>query len=498
MEKNIFEDSLENINMPCIKTQTLEISSLKPRNFQDEIDFLKIKHEREKSLILQEASLKYFQYEARIESLKCLIKRIKLKIDQNSPDIIKYEENLNELVSNFDNKLKIFNDKLNDSEQKYQFEIERSNRLEKTLILIRDQNLKLNNEINLLKMGEPDQKAEFSKKCEEISSLQNTVSELQKSLENSQSENEKKAEKIFTMENLVSEYKKNEEHLRSQIATLESLLRHSKYKVDYDFNCTTLKKSATTSKLTNDLESPNSIKSPHCNNNKKNEKENIKELKTQCNLPLQYKNLQKVLKRKSFENYVPDQNDKLDQLFAHYIKKTRFPLTITKLGIGQYQLGPKRIYASIQNDNLVVRVGGGYMLVEDFLTEFFPANDNKMMSKSQICGNLGTMSCKTLDILPSETNNNMDMPKVMVKRMQPGEKMNERSRSPIGSVNGTHRGKIINESSIISIKSRDGKLLKQVDAKGKITEKRPVAITKKCMISVNSDTKSTPRVYTEE
>jgi hypothetical protein len=41
-----------------------------------------------------------------------------------------------------------------------------------------------------------------------------------------------------------------------------------------------------------------------------------------------------------------------------------------RLGDGQYTYGSKKIFAKIMSEKLVIRVSGGYMLVEEFLKNY--------------------------------------------------------------------------------------------------------------------------------
>jgi len=37
------------------------------------------------------------------------------------------------------------------------------------------------------------------------------------------------------------------------------------------------------------------------------------------------------------------------------------------MGEGSYMFGSRKIFAKIMNDKLVIRVGGGFMLIDEFL-----------------------------------------------------------------------------------------------------------------------------------
>lgn len=45
-------------------------------------------------------------------------------------------------------------------------------------------------------------------------------------------------------------------------------------------------------------------------------------------------------------------------------------LPAKRLGGGYYTLGSKKIYCKILNNRLVVRVGGGYMAIEQFVEQY--------------------------------------------------------------------------------------------------------------------------------
>jgi len=45
-------------------------------------------------------------------------------------------------------------------------------------------------------------------------------------------------------------------------------------------------------------------------------------------------------------------------------------LPITRIGGGFYMFGTKKIFAKVMNDKLVVRVGGGYMGIDEFINTY--------------------------------------------------------------------------------------------------------------------------------
>ena len=68
--------------------------------------------------------------------------------------------------------------------------------------------------------------------------------------------------------------------------------------------------------------------------------------------------------------YIPESSDQVDQIFADYMNQLKIPVNLKRLNSGQYMFGSKKIMAKIQNEKLIIRVGGGYMLVDEFLSAY--------------------------------------------------------------------------------------------------------------------------------
>jgi hypothetical protein len=54
-------------------------------------------------------------------------------------------------------------------------------------------------------------------------------------------------------------------------------------------------------------------------------------------------------------------------MFGYFMNKIGINIPIKKLGGGYYMFGTKKIFCKIINGKLVVRVGGGYMGMEEFV-----------------------------------------------------------------------------------------------------------------------------------
>jgi len=46
------------------------------------------------------------------------------------------------------------------------------------------------------------------------------------------------------------------------------------------------------------------------------------------------------------------------------------PVPVKRIGDGYYIFGTKKIYAKIMNGKLVIRVGGGFMVIEEFIAAY--------------------------------------------------------------------------------------------------------------------------------
>ena len=54
-------------------------------------------------------------------------------------------------------------------------------------------------------------------------------------------------------------------------------------------------------------------------------------------------------------------------MMTNYMKIAGCEVPLKRLGGGYYMFGTRKIFAKIMNDKLVVRVGGGYMTIEEFI-----------------------------------------------------------------------------------------------------------------------------------
>ena len=49
---------------------------------------------------------------------------------------------------------------------------------------------------------------------------------------------------------------------------------------------------------------------------------------------------------------------------------------------GVYQFGSKKVYVKVEKNDIKIRVGGGYMSIDEFLDQYTPAEAEKMSRKT--------------------------------------------------------------------------------------------------------------------
>ena len=178
------------------------------------------------------------------------------------------------------------------------------------------------------------------------------------------------------------------------------------------------------------------------------------------------KSFEKEYAEKEKALYIPEASDKVDQMLAFYINQTQCPIKISKVGDGHYMFGTKKIFAKILNDRLVIRVGGGFMMIDEFLS-IYTAQELAKIEKEEANSRNGSLSAqKSGELDYSGHTSPMAVP-------NNSKKIPIRSRSPIGSINGTNRARVLNETEIKNIKQlaqpKTSRIEKTINTKGSIT-----------------------------
>lgn len=86
--------------------------------------------------------------------------------------------------------------------------------------------------------------------------------------------------------------------------------------------------------------------------------------------------------------YIPVDNDAVDQKLAEYInnypERNRLKVMFLRESSGVYQFGAKRVYVKVEKDKIYIRVGGGYLTIDEFLDLYTPLEIEKLERKSPL------------------------------------------------------------------------------------------------------------------
>ena len=93
--------------------------------------------------------------------------------------------------------------------------------------------------------------------------------------------------------------------------------------------------------------------------------------------------------------------DLLDEMIGQYIQQANCPVPIKKLGNGYYIFGTRKIYAKVLNGKLVIRVGGGYMVIEEFISTYAEQELNKMNKLQERTEEEDQADVDSLDLTPA-------------------------------------------------------------------------------------------------
>ena len=83
--------------------------------------------------------------------------------------------------------------------------------------------------------------------------------------------------------------------------------------------------------------------------------------------------------------YIPVKNDKIDKKIAEYInnypERQKLKIMFMRESDGVYQFGSKRVMVKIDNDKINIRVGGGFLSIDEFLDQYTPEELQKLERK---------------------------------------------------------------------------------------------------------------------
>lgn len=98
---------------------------------------------------------------------------------------------------------------------------------------------------------------------------------------------------------------------------------------------------------------------------------------------LQEQIIQQGKNKKPAKLFTGKRGDMLDELLGNYINETGCPVPIQRLGNGFYMFGTRKIFAKVLNGRLVIRVGGGFMVIEEFISAYAEQEMRKKKHKEE-------------------------------------------------------------------------------------------------------------------
>ena len=90
-----------------------------------------------------------------------------------------------------------------------------------------------------------------------------------------------------------------------------------------------------------------------------------------------------VTLKKRYELYIPVKGDPIDIRLAEYINnypdRSRLKIMFQRESEGVYIFGTKRVNVRVDNNNINVRVGGGYLSIDEFIEQYTPSEMERMI-----------------------------------------------------------------------------------------------------------------------
>mmetsp|Transcript_7188 Transcript_7188/g.12126 ORF Transcript_7188/g.12126 Transcript_7188/m.12126 type:complete len:174 (-) Transcript_7188:142-663(-) len=86
--------------------------------------------------------------------------------------------------------------------------------------------------------------------------------------------------------------------------------------------------------------------------------------------------------------YIPIKEDVVDKKLAEYINnypdRSKLKIMFMRESEGVYQFGSKRVAVKVEKDNIKIRVGGGYLSIDEFLDQYTPQELEKLERKDPL------------------------------------------------------------------------------------------------------------------
>jgi hypothetical protein len=86
--------------------------------------------------------------------------------------------------------------------------------------------------------------------------------------------------------------------------------------------------------------------------------------------------------------YIPVKEDLVDKKLAEFInnypERAKLKIMFMRESDGVYQFGTKRVAVKVENHNIKIRVGGGYLSIDEFLDQYTPVELEKLERKDPL------------------------------------------------------------------------------------------------------------------
>lgn len=86
--------------------------------------------------------------------------------------------------------------------------------------------------------------------------------------------------------------------------------------------------------------------------------------------------------------YIPVKGDPIDQKLAEFInnypERQKLKIMFMRESEGVYQFGTKRVAVRVDKDKINIRVGGGYLSIDEFLDQYTPGELDKLERKDPL------------------------------------------------------------------------------------------------------------------
>lgn len=86
--------------------------------------------------------------------------------------------------------------------------------------------------------------------------------------------------------------------------------------------------------------------------------------------------------------YIPVKDDVVDKRLAEFInnypERSKLKIMFMRESEGVYQFGTKRVAVKVEKDSIKIRVGGGYLSIDEFLDQYTPVELEKLERKDPL------------------------------------------------------------------------------------------------------------------